>query len=88
MTTYTSFTPPPNVPFRFLATFDGIQCSVAVTWNVYRQGWYVNVYEGNTLIVSRARVGSPPASDISLTGGYFTSTLVYRQATNNFEVSP
>ena len=26
--------------------------------------------------------------DVSLTGGYFTSTLVYRQSTGNFEINP
>ena len=63
--------------------------NVVITWNVYGQRYYVNIYDaGNTLIVSLPLIGSPAGYDISLTAGYFASTLVYRAALQQFEISP
>lgn len=89
MTTVTAFSPSPLGPFQFQPTLDGVEYNAIVTWNTYAQRWYVNVYDqSGTLIVAIARVGSPPGFDISLVAGYFASTLVFRQATQTFEVSP
>jgi hypothetical protein len=89
MTTVTAFSPTPLGPFQFQATLDGVEHNVIVTWNTYAQRWYCNIYDqSGVLIVAIARVGSPPNYDISIVAGYFTSTMVFRQATNKFEVSP
>jgi hypothetical protein len=91
MTTYTDFTPTTQAPFQFQAFLDGASYNVIVTWNFYGQRWYVNVYDPNDSvdpIFTLPRIGSPPAYDISMTAGYFTSTLVFRQGTGQFEVSP
>lgn len=95
MTTSTAFTPTPLAAFQFQAVLDGDQYTVIVTWNVYRgggtgrDGWYITIQDANgTWIVTKALVASPATYDISLTAGYFSSTMVYREGTGNFEVSP
>ena len=73
--------------FQFQAFFDGSLCLVKITWNVAGQRYYANVYdETNTLVVCIPVVGSPPDYNISLTAGYFTTMLVFRQTMNQFEV--
>lgn len=60
MTTYFNFSPSPVAPYQFAPTFDGQQYNVIVTWNVYGQRWYINVYDlSNNLIVSLPMTGSP-----------------------------
>lgn len=89
MATTVAFTPSAIAPFQFQAAFDGATYNVIVTWNVYRAGWYINVYAANgTLIVIRALVGSAPAYPLSLVAGYFTSTLIFLPATQQFVISP
>lgn len=85
----TRFTPSPQGPFQFQADLDGLTYNVTVTWNVYAARWYVNVTDpiGN-LIVSIPMIGSPPDVGISLVAGYFTSTMVFRQDAQVFEVLP
>jgi hypothetical protein len=90
MTTYTPFTPQPNVPFSFTPTLDGKQYGVVIKWNMSRRDWYFNLSTlTGSLILSRALTsGSPVGYDINLVAGYFASTCVYREGTNQFEVSP
>lgn len=81
------FAPTPLAPFQFQATFDGAIYTVIVTWNLYGRRWYVNIYTlQRVLVVSIAMAGSPVDYDISLTAGYFTTRLVYRALSNQFEV--
>lgn len=87
--TVIAFTPSPSAPFQFLATLDGIDHNVTITWNVYRQDWYLNIFEqSGARIITTALVGSPHDYDISLTAGYFSSSLVYRSDARNFEITP
>jgi hypothetical protein len=89
MTTYVQFTPSTNSTFQFQATLDGSIYNVIVTFNIYAQGYYVNIYDlANNLIVSLPLIGSPQTYNISMTAGYFTSTLIYRTANQQFEISP
>lgn len=90
MTTLTQFTPNINQNFSFQPTLDGQQYNVTITWGLFGQRWVVNVYTlQNVLILQKPLTGSPPDYDINLIEGYFTtSTLVYRVATNNFEINP
>jgi hypothetical protein len=87
MTTYTALGAP--LPFQFSAILDGASYSVTVTWNLMQRP-YINVYDAtNTLVVTAPLIGSPPTYDINLVGGFFqTSKMVFRQATQQFEVSP
>ncbi|MEJ0017540.1 MAG: hypothetical protein WDN25_13435 [Acetobacteraceae bacterium] len=83
------FAPTPAGPFQFAAVLDGQSYTVIVTWNVSGQRWYVSVYTGaGDRVLSIAMVGSPDDHDISLVAGYFISTLVFRQSSQTFEVSP
>lgn len=84
-----AFTPSQLTAFRFQATLDGASYDVVVTWNVFGRRWYVSVFDQNNVrILTLPMIGSPPDYDISLTAGYFTSTLVFRAATQSFEINP
>ena len=89
MTTY-PFVQNAQSPFTFQPTLDGVVYFVVVTWNVFGQRWYFTIYGNDgTRVLTAALVGSPPGYDINLVAGYFTtSTLVFRQAANWFEVVP
>lgn len=89
MTTFVNFAPTAVAPFQFQPTLDGVIYNAIVRWNVFGQRWYVTVYQQDgTPIVTLPNIGSPLGYDISLVAGYFTSTLVFRQATQQFEISP
>ena len=90
MTTLTQFTPQVNQNFSFQPTLDGQQYTAVVTWSLFGQRWVLNVYTlQNVLVFQKPLTGSPLGYDINLAQGYFvTSTLVYREPTNNFEVTP
>ena len=89
MTTYFDFNPSDTEAFQFQPSLDGNTYTVIVTWNIFGQRYYVNIYDSNNvLIVSLPMISSPPGYDISLTKGYFSSTMVFRGIDNRFEVSP
>ena len=90
MTTYTQFTPTINQNFSFQPTLDGQQYNVIIKWNLFGKRWVLYVYTTqNKIVLQKPLRSSPPEYDINLIEGYFkTSKLVYRQSTNNFEVSP
>lgn len=102
MTTFIPFQPSPTEvpPFVTTVTLDGNGYTLITQWNFYRGGggqgqgdnggWYLTLtdQDGNP-IVTRPLTGSPTEADINLVWGYFfTSTLIYRQTTGNFEVTP
>lgn len=88
MTSY-DFQPSSSAPFQFQPTLDGAVYTVIVTWSLAGQRYYANVYAlDGTLIAIVPVIGSPLHYDINLVGGYFASTLVFREASNQFEVSP
>ena len=90
MTTLTQFTPSVAQNFSFEPTLDGQVYSVVVTWSLFGQRWLVNCYDQTgTLVFARPLRSSPNNANINIAGGYFkTSTLVYREQTRNFEVTP
>lgn len=91
MTTVIQFQPSALTAFQFQPTLDGDIYAAIVTWNLYGQRYYVNLSAlDGTLIFAIPLIGSLPAPDsgISLTAGYFTSTLVFRQQSQTFEVNP
>lgn len=82
------FTPSVNSVFQFQPTLDGNVYLVQVKWNLFGQRYYIYIYElGGTLVVTMPLVGSPNGYDISMTGGYFATKLVYRQRARQFEVT-
>ena len=90
------FAPSNNAPFIFQATLDGQTYTVQTTWNLYESRWYINIYTlSNTLIYCMPLIGSWPTLNVSLlpllnpaTGKMWTSSLIYRDDINVFEVSP
>ena len=85
---YVNFQPSNTSPFTFSAILDGVQYNISVTWNLTGLRYYVNIYsQEGTLILCAPMVGSPTGYDIDIVAGYFTSTLVFRTLTNNFEIS-
>lgn len=90
MTTYTQFTPSVTQNFTFQPTLDGAVHNIIITWSLFGQRWLVNCYDlSNNLIFARPLRSSPVGTDINIAAGYFTtSTLIYREGTRNFEVSP
>ena len=89
MTTYIPFTPSATAPFQFQPILDDQVYNVIITWNLFGQRYYVNVYDtSGSLIVTLPMIASPLANDISIVAGYFTSSLIWRAANNWFEVFP
>jgi len=86
--TYIQFVPSSAGPFHFQAVLDGVQYNISITWNIFGLRYYLNLYtvQGELLLASPV-AGSPDGYDIDLLLGRFTSTLVYRVGSNNFEVS-
>jgi len=81
------FLPTPTGPFQFQAVLDGQAYTVVVTWNLFGQRWYANIYTDDAvLLLAIAMVGSPLDSDISLTANYTATKLVWRPARGQFEV--
>ena len=92
MTTYVAFTPSLHSapPFQAVVTLDGAQYTLSASWNVTGQRWYLTITDQtNTLIWNGALVGSPLTGNIPLAPNVFqVSTLLYREDTGSFEVSP
>lgn len=90
MTTLTQFAPSVSRNFTFQPTLDGQVYSIIVTWSLFGQRWLVNCYDlSGDLVFARPLRSSPNNADINIAGGYFTvSTLIYREQTRNFEVTP
>ena len=77
-------------PFAATFTLDGTAYTGSVTWNVTGQRWYFTLSDqSGTVIWNGALIGSPLDFDILLAPNIFTtSTILFREDTNNFEVTP
>lgn len=84
------FTPTNAGPFQFSATLDGNPFTCTVTWALWPQRWYLNIFtSAGALVLATALIASPPGVPINLVFGYFfTSTLVFWDATQSFQVTP
>ncbi len=89
MTTYVQFIQPINQAFQFQATLDGTQYLVTLPWSLYGQTYmiYITQLDG-TLVFATILCASPDNYDINIVKNFFTSTLVYRDSTNTFEINP
>ena len=92
MTTLTAFAPNSQVnpPFQATFTLDGNVYGGTVTWNVYAQRWYFTLADQTgTVVWNGPLVGSSLTDDVPLAPGIFeTSTILFREDTGNFEVTP
>lgn len=88
MATIIAFQPTNSAPpFQFQATLDGSVYTAIVKWGLFGQRWYLWLYSlSGTRIFTLPMVGSPPNYDISLTAGYFATPLIFRQASQQFEI--
>lgn len=87
-----AFNPVPTnaPPFQTSVTLDGNAYLLSVYWQQYAQRWYVKLTDdAGKLTWNGAMLASPLDYDILLAPGIFTtSRLLYRESTNNFEVTP
>jgi hypothetical protein len=99
MTTVTPFTPPANAPFQFQATLlgptanvtsTGTTFNISVPWNVSGQRFYLLITDqGGNLVLNTPLIASPPGYEFNLVAGWFSeSSLVFLEATSQFEVTP
>lgn len=87
MTTLVTFSPSQTANFQFSADLDGTTYNIVVTWNLFGQRYYINIYtQQGALVVCLPLIGSPDDYSVSMTTGYFTTTLIYRTSSNQFEV--
>jgi hypothetical protein len=77
-------------PFRTIFTLDGASVVGTVTWNVYAQRWYLSLTDqSGSNLWTGALVGSPEGFDILLAPDIFqTSTILFREPSSSFEVTP
>ncbi len=77
-------------PFSAIFSLDGTDYAANVTWNIAGQRWYLSLYDqsGNN-VWTGALIGSPLTANIYLAPNVFsTSTVLYREDTGNFEITP
>jgi hypothetical protein len=74
------FNPTAQATFTFSPTLDGQQYQGIVTWSLFGQRYYLNLYSlSNVLVVARALVGSPgsiPLQALTWLAGKATATTV------------
>ena len=84
-----NFTPTATAPYQFQPTLDGALYTARILWNIFGQRWYLNLFANNgNRVLTIPVVASPRDYPISLTKGYFNSTLVFYEDANTFEVLP
>lgn len=96
MTTYTLFQPTSVAKFTFSPTLNNITYTIQIPWSIAGQRWYFNLLDfANNTVIYAALISSPNDYDINLIAGYsdtsgspFTSTLIFRDETQQFEVTP
>lgn len=87
MTTLIPFTPAPNANFQFQCTLDGAPYNVICTFNPYGQRYYVSVYDlSGARIFTRPLIASPSFYNVSLTLGFFDTSVIFRESSQTFEI--
>lgn len=88
--TIVPFVPSTSAPFQFQLSLDGSDYTAIVTWNLFGQRFYFNLYTvQGVLVLALPLAGSPVGYDIDLVAGYFeTSRVVYRAPSRQFEITP
>lgn len=70
MTALFDFLPTTVAPYTFQPTLDGLEYTGIVTWNLFGQRWFLNLYKlDGTLVVAEPLIGSPV--------GLFIETLTW-----------
>lgn len=80
MSTFVDFVPSSAGPFTFQATLSGVVYNVIVTWNVFGQRFYLNLYDvSGDLVLARALSSSGAALVASLSWANSIATAVLPQ---------
>ncbi len=99
MATVTQFVPSQTGAFVFLADLSGptsnvtstsTQFTVSVTWNVFGQRFYVALTDQDgALVLTTPLVSSAPspAEQFNMLAGYFSSTMVLLEGSQEFVVT-
>ncbi len=90
------FAPSTTANFQFQPTLDGQIFNVITTWNLFGSRWYINILTlAGDLVYCMPLIGSPPGYNISLlpplnpyTGAPWTSTMIFNNSLQQFEVTP
>lgn len=86
-TVYVPFNPAANSNFQFQATLDGNNYDIVANWNLFGQRYYVNIYTlAGDRVLTIPLIGSPNFLNVSMTAGYFTTMLIWRPGSGNFEI--
>lgn len=90
MTTFVDFTPSITSIFNFQPTLDGTVYTLVVFWNIFGQRYYITLYDlSGNVVLTLPMISSPLDYDINIVKGYFTtSTLIFREASDQFEITP
>jgi len=77
VSTFVDFAPTGTEPFQFQPTLNGTQYTAVITWNIFREGYYLNLYDlSNNLIVCEAMTESGSMLRCSLTWADNIATAV------------
>ena len=64
------------------------QYTMTVTWNAFGQRYYLNCFDQQGVHqFTLPLLGSPDDYSISMSAGYFTTQVVFRTSTQNFEIT-
>ena len=74
-------------PWSGKVTLDGSPYLLSAYWNTYAQRWYVQLttHQGD-VIQTTPLIGSPNDFDIPLFPGLFSTTVIYRESPQQFEI--
>jgi hypothetical protein len=87
MSTIIPFNPSPNANFKFSPVLDGTTYSAICTYNAYSGRYYLSIYTTlGALRLSLPIIASPVGYPINLTKGYFSTPIVFEEASNNFVI--
>lgn len=95
MTDYV-FKPSSVAPFQFQPMLDGIAFNASVTYNLFGDRYYINLYYQNSLVYSTPLIGSLPGmfqiqllpQQNPVTGALWISTMTYTSSTSTITVLP
>ena len=87
MSVTVGFQPSPLGPFQFQAVMDGTIYNCVVTWALTGARWWLTINnQDNTPVVALPLTASPPNYSFSLSAGYFSTPLVFLEATQTFVI--
>lgn len=87
MSTFVDFAPTGTEPFQFQPILNGTQYTALITWNIFGERYYLNLYDlSNNLIVCEALTESGPMLRCALTWADNVATAVC-QAPHNVPIA-